>query len=246
MNLEEFKKEKTAGREILFSKILETFKGLNPIAIHQFGSGINNYRDEFSDLDLWITFPDEIIKEMVDKREEVYASVAPILVKSDAPANAPIGGSYTMVLYDTPSGLFHVDYYFSPKSGNNIRTDAKVLYGDDSLPRGEWILQREDSPWSEEHVFDQALAMTFILNKAVIRGGWNETHADYIRSVYKDLAEISKKPLPPLPISADFVFINALFDNLAPFANERQKKAIEKLKAYTNQLEKLYKPNGVQ
>lgn len=241
MKLDKFKKEKISGRENLFKQIIKTFKGLDPIAIHQFGSGINNYRDEFSDLDLWITFPDEVIKEMVDKREEIYTSVAPILVKSDAPANAPMGGSYTMVLYDTLSGLFNVDYYFSPKSGNNVRTDAKLLYGDDSLPRGEWILQREDSPWSEEHVFNQVLAMTFILNKAVIRGGWNETHANYIRSVYKDLGDISKKTLPPLPKSADFVFINHLFDNLVPHANKHQKKAITILKAYTNLLKKLYK-----
>lgn len=244
MNQEEFKKQKVEGREVLFNKIIETFKKLDPIAIHQFGSGINNYRDEFSDLDIWIIFPDEAIKEIVHNREEIFANIDPILVKSDAPQNAPIEGSYTLVLYDTSAGLYHVDFYLSPKSGNNVRTDAKLLYGDDSLPRGEWILNRDaKGAWSADHVFDQALAMTFILNKAIIRGGWNETHAEYIRSVYKDFGEITNQILPPLPKSADFVFINTIFDNLTPYANERQRKAIEKLKSYTNQLEKLYKVN---
>jgi len=241
MDLAEFKKEKIMGRDRLFQKIMATFKALDSVAIHQFGSGRYGYQDEFSDFDLWITFPDDRIKQMVKNSEEIFSSVAPIFVKSSAPQNSPIGGSYTLVLYNTDHGLYHVDYYFAPKSGSNVRSDAKYLYGDDSLPRGEWILDRDNSEkWTYEHVFDQMLAMSYILNKAIVRGGWNVDMAKYLRDLYKDYQEITNKTLPSLPNSDDFEFMKELYKNILPYGNEHQQKAVKKLSEYSKLIEKLY------
>lgn len=241
MKLDEFKKQKIAGREELFQKIMETFKSLNPVAIHQFGSGRYGYQDEFSDFDLWITFSDDKIGEIVQNREELFSKVAPILVKSDAPQNAPIGGSYTLVLYETDYGIFHVDYYLAPKSGSNIREDAKHLHGDNSLPRGEWVLDREiTGKWTPEHVYDQILVMSYIMNKAIVRGGWNIAMAKYLRELYKDYQEIANQSLPPLPGSNDFEFIKELYKNILSFGNALQQKAVKKLENYSELVEKLY------
>ncbi|MDO8608947.1 MAG: hypothetical protein Q7R95_00205, partial [bacterium] len=108
MNLDDYKKNKIKGREILHNKILETFKNLKPVSIHQFGSGINGYRDEFSDLDMWITFEDDVIDGIVNKRDEIYSTIALILIKSENPQNSPLGGKYSLVIFDTEYGLYHV------------------------------------------------------------------------------------------------------------------------------------------
>lgn len=243
MDLQTFKKQKIEGREILFQKIIETLKSFDPVAIHQFGSGRYGYQDEFSDFDLWVTFPDDKIAGIVQNRKELFSKVSPILVKSDAPQNAPIGGSYTLVLYETDHGIFHVDYYLAPKSGSNIRQDAKHIYGEDTLPRGEWILDREAvGKWTPEHVYDQMLAMSYIMNKAIVRGGWNIDMAKYLKDLYKDYQEITNITLPTLPESADFKFIETLYKIILPYGNENQQKAVKKLKDYSQTVERLYKP----
>lgn len=241
MKREDFKKEKIEGRELLLQKIMGKFKSLDPVAIHQFGSGRYGYQDEFSDFDLWITFSDYKIREMVKNREELFSEVAPILVKSDAPQNAPIGGSYTLVIYETNHGLFHVDYYFAPKSGIIIREDAKHIYGDDTLPRGEWILDKEAvGKWTAEHVYDQILAMSYIMNKAIVRGGWNIDMAKYLRQLYKDYQEITHLSLPPLLESDDFEFIEELYKNILPYGTKTQQKAVKQLDEYSKLIERLY------
>lgn len=241
MELAEFKREKIEGREELFHKIIDRFKELDPVAIHQFGSGRYGYQDEFSDFDFWITFPDERIKEIVENKEEIFSRVAPVLVTSDAQNNAPVGGSFTIVLYDTGHGIFQTDYFLAPKSDQNVRDDAIHLHGDDSLPRGEWILDRgADRAWTSEHIYDQILIMSYILNKAIIRGGWNVDMADYLRVLCSDFEKTSGQTLLPLPDSADFEFQKKLFENIEPYGDENQKQALQKLRAYSEQVERLY------
>lgn len=67
MNINEFKKSREKGREELSNKMTEIFKHYDPVAIHQFGSGVTGYKDVFSDLDFWITFQNGQVKEMVEK-----------------------------------------------------------------------------------------------------------------------------------------------------------------------------------
>ncbi|MCR4305975.1 MAG: hypothetical protein NUV73_02745 [Candidatus Daviesbacteria bacterium] len=76
MIIDEFRQNKIKGREVLLNKIIETFKKLNPVAIHQFGSGVSGYRDEFSDLDIWVTFQDEIADEIIKKRDSIYSNIS--------------------------------------------------------------------------------------------------------------------------------------------------------------------------
>lgn len=57
--------QRITGREKLLEKILEIFKDLAPVAIHQFGSGATGYKDEWSDLDIWVTFKDERMVEIL-------------------------------------------------------------------------------------------------------------------------------------------------------------------------------------
>lgn len=242
MELTEFRQKKVEGREKLTKRIMDVLKEENPIAIHQFGSGVNGYKDELSDMDMWATFDDSVIDDIISRRDEIYIKIDKVLIKSELAQNSPLGGKYSLVIFDTENGPYHVDFYFSKLSQTNIRTDAMFLHGTDSLPRGEWIMDK-NAINSEvlEDMINHTITMTFILIKAIIRGGWNEVHANYLRHLYNEIQRVADKTLEPLLVSSDFVFFNALLDNLATDSNEQQKEAVSKIKDYANKVEESYR-----
>ena len=79
-----------------------------------------------------------------------------------------------------------------------------------------------------------------ILNKAIVRGGWNTNMADYLRELYKDYQELTNQTLPSLPDSADFAFMKELYKNIEPLADASQQKALKKLTEYSLLVERLY------
>lgn len=242
MELAEFRQEKIVGREKLTSRIMDTLKKEHPVAIHQFGSGVKGYKDELSDMDMWVTFEDSVIDDVVANRDEIYSKIDKVLIKSEPPQNAPLGGKYSLVIFDTEHGLYHVDFYLSKQSQTNIRPDAMFLHGTDELPRGEWIMDREAITHETlEETMNQTITMAFILIKAIVRGGWNETHANYLRSLYQDIQRISGSKLEALPDTSDFKFLNALLDNLVSGSNEKQKIALVKIRDYANKVAELYR-----
>lgn len=72
MNLAEFRKIRVEGRKELLTKAIEVFEQFKPVKIHQFGSGLTGYKDEFSDLDLWFTFKDRQIKTVVKNQSSFF------------------------------------------------------------------------------------------------------------------------------------------------------------------------------
>lgn len=241
MTKDDFKQKRNKGLEELFNEIIDTFKKLDPVAIHQFGSGAKGNMDEFSDLDLWFTFEDNQIGETIKDRFKIFENIAPILVKHESAKNSPLGGRYSLVIHETKYGLFHVDYYFSKKSNTVIRTDAKFLYGDDSLPRGEWVMDREAiEPDSLEIQLDSITFMTYIAVKGVIRKWPEPTFTNFVKHIYKDIESLSNQKLTPLPEKLSFEFVYAVFDNVYHLATEKQQKAINKIRKYAAGVEELY------
>lgn len=229
MNLNEYKENKIKGREILHNKILETFKSLNPISIHQFGSVVNGYRDEFSDLDMWITFEDDVIDEIINRRDEIYSKIAPILIKNENPQNSPFGGKYSLVVFDTEYGLYHVDFYLSKKSQTNIRPESIFHYGSDELPRGEWILDKEAmSEESADFILDFLICMLFIGIKMVVRK--NTEFLDFLLNTYYQAKLKYFYNMKDIKNNYDMETLINILNELSSQSNPKQKYAIEKIK----------------
>ena len=76
MNIDEFKQKRIESRKQLLEKIVRSFKLLNPVAIHQFGSGGKGFKDEFSDIDVWVTFEDNEIDFVLKKLSKVFKDEA--------------------------------------------------------------------------------------------------------------------------------------------------------------------------
>lgn len=177
MGKEEFIQRRIKGRGQLLEKIVETFKTLSPEAIHQFGSGTKGFKDEFSDIDTWITFKDKDIDKVLGKLSHVFKSTAPILVKHHSKTWSPIGGSSHSIIHEVNGDLFVADYYISKASETVLKKDSKVLYGNDTFKKGEWRLNRHvNEKLKETHTLkkdiDLFLDLIFISLKGIVRE-WN-------------------------------------------------------------------------
>lgn len=241
MDREEFKQNMIEGRKQLLEKIVDTFKSLNPIAIHQFGSGSTGFRDEFSDLDIWVTFKDSEIEYVLPKLKSIFKSISPILVRHYSKTWSPIGGSANQLIHDTKVGLFIVDYYISKLSETSIPEDSVLLYGSDNVNRGEWKINKnvKDSHTLKSDI-NWALNTIFISAKGIVRHWDNPDFVNNLKIAHQKFRKRHKNKIKRRKIALSFKFDYRLLSDLYPIANQKQKKAISKIKNYLTQVEKLY------
>ena len=80
--------------------------------------------DAFSDIDIWISVPDDAMEEALRTRTDSFSSVGPDLLRWERPSFAPINGLHSIVLYEssevTPT---EVDYYIAPESMSDYYAD---------------------------------------------------------------------------------------------------------------------------
>lgn len=244
MKLDEFRQARIRGREELLKKIVEVFAELKPIAIYQFGSGAVAYKDEFSDLDIWLVFADEEVVAVVDSQNTIFKRIAPVLVKHQSKSWSPLGGSATLIIHKTKFGLFQVDYYISKLSNTFIKPKAKLLYGKDVLKRGEWILDK-DAKESLTFLKDinLLLCLIFIGIKGTIRKWEGSEFDNNIKLVHKRLQNNYSKKIKGRRIKLGFKLIYRLLSDLHDLSSKSQKRAIREIRQYARMVEGLYKSN---
>ncbi len=224
-------------REKLLQKIIQIFKDIHPVAIHQFGSGATGYRDEWSDLDIWITFKDDQMGDILKKQKKIFQSVGTEVIVHTSKRNNPLGGSATLIIYEIDGGLFQVDFYLAPQINSVILEDAKLLYGDDSLPRGQWKM---DTKAKERHILSKDITFLVVMSFIFIKGikrKWERTDLEeLIQKIYGRIEEKSGKKLSVLPEQISPQLIYALLDNLWPLANDKQRAAIEKINLFAHNI----------
>ncbi len=245
MNIEEFRQKRIEGRKQLLEKIIDTFKSSHPVAIHQFGSGTNGFKDEFSDIDIWITFKDDEIENVVKKLNTIFKNIAPIVVRHYSKSWSPIDGSANSVIHETKNGLFIVDYYISKYSETVIKEDSVVLYGDDTLPRGEWRLNKEvNKSIRDSHILKKdinlLLNLIFISSKGIVREWKNDDFVNTLKTVHRNFRKRHKKKIKRRRISLSFRVDYRLLADLYAISSKNQKKAILKIKEYLQQVNGLY------
>jgi predicted nucleotidyltransferase len=245
MNIEEFKQQRVEGREQLLRKIVDTFTSLQPVAIHQFGSGTRGFQDEFSDIDIWITFKDNEIAFVLKELPQILRGIAPVLLRHYSKSWSPVDGSANSVIHETEYGVFVVDYYLSKLSETVIKDDSLVLYGDDSLERGEWKLNKEvnesvhDSHTLKKDI-DLLIDLLCISVKGIVREWDDDVFVNTLQKVHEALREKYDTGIKRRRIRLTFTSHRRLLSDLYQIANKRQKRAIDKIRQYINQVESLY------
>ncbi len=245
MNKEEFRQKRIEGRKRLLEKIIDTFKSLDPVAIHIFGSGAKEFKDEFSDIDIWITFKDSEIEGVLKKINQVFKSISPVLIKHHSRAWSPVGGSANSVIHNTEYGPFVVDYYISKFSKTVIKNDSKLLYGDDSLKRGQGRLNEEvqsnvRDPHTLRKDINLLIDLVFIGTKGIVRKWGDGSFVNTLKTVHKNFRMRYGENIPRRRISLSFKSTYRLLNDLNRISNKSQRRAIFNIKKYIKQVEALY------
>lgn len=245
MNLAEFKQQRIEGRKLLLERIIRIFKSLDPVALHQFGSGTKGFKDEFSDIDIWITFRDSVIEDILNKLNKIFSDIAPILIRHYSKFWSPVGGSANSVIHDTEFGPFVVDYYISKLSETVIKMDSKVLFGDDSLKRGGWRLNKEvNKEIHDSHTLKKdinlLIDLIFVSTKGIVRKWEGDDFVNILRTVHKNFRKRYDKKIKRRRISLSFRSDYRLLSDLYQISNKSQRRAIFKIRKYIKQVEALY------
>lgn len=242
MNLEDFKQSRKEGSKDLQKRIITEFSNNGAVAIHQFGSAARGREDELSDKDLWITIQDKKLNKVIDERDDLYSSIGKMVIKIEPPQNAPSGGMYSLVIHETNYGFFHVDYYLVSKSNTKILPESKVIYGDDTLPRGDWFEEQEklNIPGlkSPSLRIDFLICMSFIGVKYVVRQ--IKPFLDFLIKEYNNNRSEYFPELAKIENGYDFKTVSFILDQHYSIADKQQKAAIEKVKKYLSEVKALY------
>jgi predicted nucleotidyltransferase len=215
-----------ASRTLLISLAIRKFDEANVVATHLFGSLARGEGDPLSDIDLWVTVPDGEIARVVEKRHQIFADIAEIVIFHEAPRNRPLGGSYTLVIHRVGNALIQADYYLAPESTSVILPEARWLSGNRSLPRGQWNLDLS-APVVEDtrERVDFLICMSFIGVKKVLRGDGDflsflSRECERFRTTYDVDAD-------PIDSTDDPEFLTRTLQSLHRRADERQVAAIQ-------------------
>src|SRR3989344_5785329 len=231
-SLVQFRKEKIRGREEIYEIAVKILKGLEPVAVHQFGSGGKGTSDEFSDLDFFVTLRDEDFEKKIKAREEYYSSVAPILLRLFEKLPNPVGWFHDLIIYETDKGLFQVDYYLTPRSKVILPPDSKLIEGEDNLPTGVCTVENKTDTAGHD-LYEAILAMTYIGVKGIVRK-WNSEFFKFLRTLYNSYRRDENPSEPELPEENNFNLINSILVNLQLEGNKRQQKANKMIQEYTS------------
>lgn len=245
MKKEEYIQKRIKGRKQLLEKIVETFKTLDPVSIYQFGSGTEGFKDEFSDIDVWIVFRDKDIEKTLSELSRVFCSISPVLIKHHSKTWSPVGGSSNSIIHEVNGDLFVVDYYISKASETVLKKDSKIMYGSDTFKKGEWRLNRHvDEKIKETHTLrkdvDLFLDLIFISFKGIFRKWEDDSFVNTLKTIHRNFREHYQEKIPDRRLGLSFKSNYRLLSDLYRISNKRQKRAISKIRSYGHKIEELY------
>ncbi len=212
------------------TKIQEAFKSI-AIEAHIFGSVARGDADLYSDLDVWFTFKDKDIKNVIAKRLDYYSQIAEIIHIHEAPQNAPIGGIQSFVLYKIGNELLRADYSLCPQSSSFQTKDSKKLFGAE-LPVGELSLNPHKIAVDGNYRIDFVISFVFNSIKYLARKEQNPLQ-DLLREYdnLKDRYGIGVKPL--LGRNESVETLRQIIQNLDEVSNKRQKLTLSEISKFT-------------
>lgn len=162
-----------AERDALFARV-EALLRTDPrvVAAWLTGSLGQGTGDDLSDLDFWVVVRDEAMAAVAAERQEYIARIGvPILIQ-EAPHNAPPGGAFLLVFYDSAAGLQEIDWNWQPQSSARLPPNVRLLFDHVGIPPAEPappLTDRERAALlTERSVFFWAMAP--IAARKIVRG----------------------------------------------------------------------------
>lgn len=229
--INEFKNE---IESTFISKIKDVLEGI-ALEGHLLGSFGRGDFDEFSDLDIWVTFSDEDFSSFKENRFVLFGEIGEVIHVCEPHQNAPINGIFSTVIYKFKTGLFVVDYYFCPKSTAFITDESKSLFGDVILPTGVLSLNPQSVKVVDSYRIDFFICFIFGGIKSIMRKKENP-----LQSVFREYDNLKKKyNIDISPITTQDHNFSTLFEvieNISKVSNDKQKGALDEINAFIKEV----------
>ncbi len=206
------------------------------IEAHAFGSVARRDSDPYSDLDVWFTFKDTDIEDVLEKRLNYYSQIGEIIHVCEPPQNSPVNGIHSFVLYKTYAGLLQVDFYLCPESSSFVTEDSKKLFGNIKLPIGKLGLNPQKISVPDSYRIDFIITFIFIAIKNLKRNDDNSLHQ--LLSEYKNLSERYSITVEPMTDKENsFATLRQIITNVAKVADTKQQVVLTKISEFIDQVE---------
>lgn len=225
----------TSTREKILRKIRVTFEEV-AIEGHLQGSIARGNTDEYSDIDIWLTFNDEDFELIKGKRFDFYAKVGEILHVCEPPQNRPTSGVFSSLIYKTEAGLLVVDYVLCPLSTSYRTDDYKRLFGNLELPFGKFQYNLEKVPLPETYRLDFFISNLNGGVKKLLRK--DENALEFLFGQYnglKDSYDIQVEDIEKLENT--FETLTDIIENVKKVATEKQRGVLNEIKNFAGHLQ---------
>lgn len=200
---------------------------------HVFGSMGRRDPDPYSDLDLWFTFEDEGIEDVLAKRFDYYAQIGEVVHIQEAHQNAPINGKYAFILYKTFSGLLQMDISLCPRSTSFEVKGSRKLFGKIELPEGVFGYNPKKVIVDEAYRIDGVTCFVFMGIKKIARGhGLDDLFREY--DYLSERYGITTDPLPDR--EHNFETLLQVITNLKKVSNDRQENAFIEIENFATRI----------
>jgi hypothetical protein len=224
------------ARSVLLDAVVAASEQHGATAVHLLGSLGRQAGDAFSDIDAWLTWPDETIDAAVRDRFNLYRGVGDLLLTHEAAGNRPCGGVYTLALYQTSAGPVQVDWYLAPQQTSRVAHQAAVLFEHVPVPHGEWqldseVLQHQDLT---ERI-SWLIAMLFVAIKTLVRG--NDTRfLRFLGEAYREVQEQYGLGEMAVMEPTSLLAVATMLRQLTSHADEAQYRALLAVEAFVREL----------
>ncbi len=230
-NSNELRVTRIKERDKIFKKLVGIFSEI-AVEAHVFGSLTKGTSDEFSDIDFWATFDDENIKNILDKRIEIFSEIGKILIYHEAQQNFPLGGTYTLLLFKTVAGPIHVDIYLSPIDSARLFGESKILFNKIDLKLEDGMMydpKREKRDAQDRVKFIVCMAFNGI--KKLARRN-DDKFLDFLTGIYNDLRMESFNEMEVVENTNTSKTVENVLANLSQIADTNNKIAIRYINDY--------------
>ena len=204
------------------------------VEAHVFGSTARGTNDALSDIDIWLTFEDEKIRSIIERRMASYATFGEIVLLHELQNNFPLNGIQTAILYKIDGELIRVDFYLCPLSSSRILPESKILFEKQKVEMGQIIPETNTTPRDLSDRMTFFISMCFNGIKYVARG--NESFANFLVTEFnkyeKEIPELSA-----IPAESTFDMLRKSLRILDKVSNFEQKRAIREIESFMSKVE---------
>lgn len=231
----EFTKKMISISEKSIDQIVSFF-GNDAVEAHIFGSIAKGTNDALSDIDIWMTFEDEKMPEILENRMISYSQFGKIVLLHEMQNNFPLNGIQTAIIYKIDDELIRVDFYLCPFSSSRILPESKILLEKKKIESGNIIPETKRTPRDISDRVTFFICMCFNAIKKVVRQDTSFT--DFLVTEFqkyeKEIPELATVPKEPT-----FTMIRKSLAILDGVSNVKQKSAIEEINKFLSKVESL-------